>query len=249
MPAGRQGSAHGGGDGPRGTILGEGSPDVHDPHVIRDDVVLMSLPPPVPWQVVVPIKGTDGAKSRLDVAPSERRLSLARAFALDTLEAVANALRSRPGSRLVVVSGDVGRDAWPGADHVVADPGRGLNPAVEAGLAACDVDGFRAVLLGDLPALRASDLDTALSAAAALERGVVTDGDGHGTVLLTAAPRIRIVSAFGTGSARAHAEAGFVPVGVDLPRLRTDVDDLADLDAVLALGVGAHTRHALGAGS
>ncbi len=229
--------------------MGEHSPDVHDRGTIRDDVVLMSLPAPVPWQVVVPIKGTDGAKTRLGVAPTEHRLSLARAFALDTLAAVADALEQRPGSRLLVVSADTAEGAWPGADLVVADPGLGLNPAIEAGLAACDGDAFRAVLLGDLPALTPADLDRALAAAETHALSLVPDGAGHGTVLVTAAPGIALLPRFGAGSARAHAAAGHVRLAVDLPRLRADVDDLADLDAALALGVGAQTRHALGADS
>lgn len=229
--------------------MGEGSPDVHDRPRIRDDVVVMSLPPALPWQVVVPVKGTDDAKSRLGVRPSEHRLSLARAFALDTLEAVANALQQRPGSRLVVVSADTTQGAWPRADVVVADPGRGLNPAVEAGLAACDDDAFRAVLLGDLPALTAAELDRALDAAAGVGRGLVPDADRRGSVLVTAAPGIRLVPSFGADSARAHAARGFADLQVHLPRLSADVDDLADLDAALELGVGTHTRHALGADS
>jgi 2-phospho-L-lactate guanylyltransferase len=227
--------------------LGERSPDVHDRVGIRDDVVLMTLTTPVPWQVVVPVKGTDGAKTRLGVAPSEHRLSLARAFALDTLEAVANALRPRPGSRLVVVSADTAEGSWPVADLVVPDPGRGLNPAIELGLAACEEDAFRAVLLGDLPSLTAADLNRALDAAEPLARGLVPDADGRGSVLVTAAPGIRLVPSFGRDSARAHADAGFADLHVQLPRLRADVDDLADLDAALVLGVGAHTRRALGA--
>lgn len=229
--------------------MGEHRPDVHDRDVIRDDVVEMTRPAPTPWQIVVPIKGTDGAKSRLGVAPSPRRLSLARAFALDTLEAVANAVQARPGSRLVVVSGDSATTAWPGADLVLADPGRGLNAAIEAGLAACEPTAFRAVLLGDLPALRSADLDAALDAAQGVERGLVVDGDGRGSVLLTGAPGIRLVPAFGVDSAARHAAAGHLRLPIDLPHLRADVDSLDDLDTALGLGVGAHTRHALGADS
>ena len=210
---------------------------------------VMTHPAATPWQVVVPVKGTDGAKSRLGVAPSSRRLSLARAFALDTLAAVANALQQRPGSRLVVVSGDTGEGAWPDAQLVLADPGRGLNPAIEAGLDACDPDAFRAVLLGDLPALHPDDLERALSAAQEVDLGLVRDGDGRGTVLVTAAPGIRLVPRFGPHSARAHEDTGHVPLAVALPRLSADVDSLEDLDAALVLGVGAHTRHALGADS
>ncbi len=229
--------------------MGERSPDVHDLDAIRDDGVLMTPPRPTPWQVVVPIKGTDAAKTRLGVAPSERRLSLARAFALDTLDAVANALSRRPGSRLVVVSVDTAPGTWPGADEVIPDPGLGLNPAVTAGLGACDPAAFRAVLLGDLPALRPADLDRALAAAEREDLGYVADEDGRGTVLVTAGPGIRLVPRFGPSSAHDHDDTGHAALAVDLPRLRADVDSLDDLDTALALGVGAHTHLALAADS
>ena len=64
--------------------------------------------------------------------------------------------------------------------------------------------------------------------------------DGLGTTLYTAAydafdPR------FGPGSALAHDATGARPITAPLPRLRRDVDDLPDLDAALALGVGPRT--------
>lgn len=100
-----------------------------------------------------------------------------------------------------------------------------------------------AVLLGDLPALRAKDLVAALGRAAEHSRALVPDAEGTGTVLLTATdgpPEPR----FGPGSAQRHA-VDAVRLDLDLPSLRRDVDTAADLAAAVALGVGPHTARAL----
>jgi 2-phospho-L-lactate guanylyltransferase len=150
---------------------------------------------------------------------------------------------------------------------VVHDPGRGLNDAVRAGVRAASTaaahhgaallrpdGGGRAhdprapegvaVLLGDLPALRPADLLAALHAAAAHLLAVVPDADGTGTVLLTAREG-HLEPAFGSGSAARHTAAGHQRLELDLPHLRTDVDDDASLRAARRLGVGTATETVL----
>jgi 2-phospho-L-lactate guanylyltransferase len=137
-------------------------------------------------------------------------------------------------------------------------PGEGLVAAVRDGVVAA---GRRrpwssrpaAVLLADLPALRPEDLEAGLAAAeAAFGRrpaapmAVVPDADGTGTVLLAARTPAALDPAFGAGSLAEHVRRGAVRLDLDLPRLRRDVDTRADLDAALALGVGARTASALG---
>jgi 2-phospho-L-lactate/phosphoenolpyruvate guanylyltransferase len=98
----------------------------------------------------------------------------------------------------------------------------------------------RAVLAGDLPALRPSQLDAALDAAFA-ERSFVADAAGTGTVLLAAPPGQPLDPRFGIGSATAHEQSGARPLTGDWPGLRQDVDTPADLATVMALGAGRHT--------
>lgn len=100
------------------------------------------------------------------------------------------------------------------------------------------------VLLGDLPALRPTDLLTALQAAAEHALAVVPDAEGTGTVLLTSLGG-HLEPAFGTGSAARHSAAGHRRLELDLPRLRTDVDDDASLRAAQRLGVGPATEAVL----
>ncbi|WP_238695142.1 2-phospho-L-lactate guanylyltransferase [Ornithinimicrobium flavum] len=206
--------------------------------------------PPVTWHLVVPVKEAVRAKSRLEAPHPLSRPVLARAVAEDTLE---QACRAVPPSQVVVVTSDphAGRFARGSGAVVVPDPGTGLNAAVRAGLAsagpATPTPGARdgwAVLLGDLPALRAEDLLAALARCAAYPACVVPDADGTGTVLLTSTvgpPRPR----FGSGSARRHALSATV-LPLDLPHLRRDVDTAADLRTAVALGVGPRTAAALG---
>jgi 2-phospho-L-lactate/phosphoenolpyruvate guanylyltransferase len=63
--------------------------------------------------------------------------------------------------------------------------------------------------------------------------------------LLAAATPGALQPAFGPGSLAAHVRRGAVPLDLDLPRLRRDVDTPADLDEALALGVGPRTATAV----
>ncbi|MGL4175171.1 MAG: 2-phospho-L-lactate guanylyltransferase [Dermatophilaceae bacterium] len=194
------------------------------------------------WAVVVPVKGGPLAKSRLDLA-RPLRTELADAFALDTLAAAAAGM---PHAHLLVVGPPT--DPGSGAEvHTVADPGRGLDSAVAAGVVAAAALGAArvAVLLADHPALRPAELSAAVAACSAHQRAVVADADGTGTALLTLPAAPPVATAFGAGSAGAHARLGFVPVRVDAPGLRLDVDDTPALWRAVGLGVGPHTGRVL----
>ena len=204
------------------------------------------------WTLVVPLKPAREAKSRLAawLDPGPRR-ALVRAMAADTLAAAAAA---QCVDRIVVVTGDrataqFARRAAGALVDVVREPEpAGLNPAIRAGIArARHLAPWHGVgvLLGDLPALRAADLDDALAQAAHHRLGLATDACGKGTTLLTAAPGARMDPAFGPGSAQAHRARGHVRV-IAAPGLTHDVDVPADLAAVLALGVGPRTRRVAG---
>jgi 2-phospho-L-lactate/phosphoenolpyruvate guanylyltransferase len=189
--------------------------------------------------LVIPVRGGDQAKSRLDVIP-ERRAALAAAFALDTLAAAQAA--SRVG--VIVVVGALPEQVE--GITVVPDPGQGLLPAVRAGLqevARTAPGSPAAVLLGDLPALRPEELDRALATAQAHERAFVPDADGSGTTLLVARAGVRHDLGFGADSAAHHRAAGYTEV--ELPErsgLRCDVDTIEQLRAAALLPLGPRTR-------
>jgi len=240
------------------------------------------------WALIVPVKPAAVGKSRL-VVPGVAREELARAIALDTLSAAAASrvaelviVTDDEGVRAAAeVLGRVPDDA--GADDagegrwtaeratddagapaarvtLVSDPGHGLNAAIAAGLAAAGAQ-MRAVMLGDLPALRPADLDAALeraeedrTAVAGASEGdaiaaetddtrtalAVADADGTGTTLLAHAHPDLLC--FGTDSYARHLAAGALPLDVPASStLRRDVDTAAHLDAARALGVGPRT--------
>lgn len=206
------------------------------------------------WTLVVPLKPPQEGKSRLSwwLAPGPR-MSLVRAMTADTVAAAAAAERV---DRIVVVTSDADtvrrvREAAVGAAvDVVHEPQPpDLNRAVRAGIdhaRSLDPTHGVGVLLGDLPALHATDVDEALAAAAAHPLGVVTDATGAGTTLLTALPGVSVHPAFGAGSAQAHLDRGHVRIALAPGSgLGHDVDVPDDLPAVIALGVGDRTRRVL----
>lgn len=186
------------------------------------------------WTLVIPVKHTDHGKSRLAV-PGLRRTELARAIALDTIAAAVDA------ARVIVATSDhtVAREARALGAAIAADAGGGIDAAIAAVMPAT---GFRASLLGDLPALRAEDLADALKDAASLPRAVVPDAEGTGSTLVTATPGQPWASAFGHDSFARHVALGCVPLDVaETSSLRRDVDTLAQLEAAAAMGLGPRT--------
>ncbi|CAN5285151.1 2-phospho-L-lactate guanylyltransferase [soil metagenome] len=192
------------------------------------------MPPSSSWTIVVPVKGTHASKSRLGGDPA-RRLALAEAMALDTLEA---ALAVAP---VVLVGPDLrGAFADLGATVVAELPDDGLNGAIARALAT--IPGPAAVLLADLPALRPEELAAALAQGSLQESIMVPDAEGTGTTLITGrAP------AFGPGSRAAHGALGYREL--DLPAtsgLRLDVDSPEALAAIPVARLGPRTRSLVG---
>ena len=205
------------------------------------------------WTLIVPVRRADTAKSRLTDGTPE----LARAIAVDTIVA---ASRASGVAAVIVVTDD------PELERVLAPligPGdaelrvlqqgsvQGLNPSIRLGIRAAEHDGRAlAVMLGDLPALRPAELDSALAAASAFPRAVVADHLGTGTTLLTALPSATALldPAFGADSFARHLRAGHtaLELGAD-STVRSDVDTRADLERAERLGLGHHTSSALAA--
>ena len=204
--------------------------------------------PTLRWVVAVPVKRSAQGKSRLEV-PGVDRAALARAIALDTIEAAA---RCEAVLQVVVVSDDpvLARDSAtiPALRLVPEGDPRGLDAAVATGVEAIDPSGRmpRAALLGDLPALRPADLAAALQAAASVDRSVVADAEGTGSTLVTALPGVAWASSFGEGSFARHTSAGCTPLEIpDASTLRRDVDTADQLEAALRLGIGPRTTAVL----
>jgi 2-phospho-L-lactate guanylyltransferase len=186
------------------------------------------------WTVVIPVKGTASAKSRLDASPE-----LALAIALDTVAA------ARDAARVVVVTSVEVASAFEALGaQVVADAGGGLLASISQGLAVAG-SGSVGVLLGDLPALRSAELAEALGLAERHPLAFVPDADNDGTVLLTALDASAHRPAFGAHSRAAHLAGGYVELDIALESgLRRDADTREQL-AGLSSRVGPRTRGSL----
>lgn len=199
------------------------------------------------WSLIIPVRRADTAKSRLSDGTPE----LARAIALDTIVAAA---RTRGVASVIVVTNDETLEealvplVRPEDSTLrVVQQGlvEGLNPSIRLGIrAAWSEHGRRAlaVMLGDLPALRPTDLENTLAAAARYPRAVVADYAGTGTTLITARLGARLEPSFGGGSFARHVRAGHEPLEISSEStVRADVDTRADLDRAERLGLGLHT--------
>jgi 2-phospho-L-lactate guanylyltransferase len=190
------------------------------------------------WWVILPMKDTRLAKSRLGGAPGERR-QLAIVMARDTLCAVVNASRVEGVLAVCDREEDFESFALPGVT-VVVRPGLSLNHAVRAGaelLRAENPARNLAVLPGDLPYLRSTELDAALDRAAGFAATCMGDRTGRGTTLTTARSGTDLVPSYGVDSLARHREAGAAEVCTPAwSGLRRDVDLPEDLTITYALG-------------
>ncbi|TCO44351.1 2-phospho-L-lactate guanylyltransferase [Kribbella antiqua] len=201
-----------------------------------------------PWTLVVPVKRTAIAKSRLAAAYPQHRPELARAFAVDTTAA---ALASPLVRAVLVVTDDpvVAADVTAVGARVIPDlPATGLNEALLHGAAVAAAefpDNGVAALSADLPALRPAEL-TAVLAACVAPRSFVVDLPGTGTTLLAATPGASLDPRFGVGSALAHQASGAVSIELTgIESVRRDVDTAADLAHAVQLGVGPATAEVM----
>lgn len=200
------------------------------------------------WIVVIPVKGTPEAKSRLGEAEPDRG-SLATAFASDTIAAALSA--DRVTEVIVVTASDavITMAETLGARTLRETGHAGLNASIDQGLAEARSRHplpAIAILLGDLPALRGEHLDNALRLAARHPRAMVPDAAGVGTVLTCAQPGHAHNPRFGGGSRLAHHAAGYVELDIDrTDGLRRDVDTRDDLAAIDPRELGAATRAVL----
>jgi 2-phospho-L-lactate guanylyltransferase len=194
--------------------------------------------------VIVPVKSTARAKSRLRLDPADRR-RLAVAMARDTVSAVSGA--AVVGRTVLVVeeaADGVSLATGPGIEVFLTRTAE-LNDAIRDGLTAPGLgpDDPVAVLPADLPSLTPDELAQALGQAAGHWSCVVPDRAGTGTTLLTAQTPALLHPRYGLGSFRAHVEHGAWPLRLPgRSGLRRDVDRVDDLASV----TGPHTLAVLG---
>lgn len=196
------------------------------------------------WHVVVPLKSADVGKSRLGIdADAVRALGVATVLAAAAARRVAEVVVVTADARVAELLSGV-----PRVRVVHETAARGLRAAIAKGLASIPSGRPRAVLLGDVPALRAADLSVVLAAAGRHPRSYVVDAAGTGTTLVTARPGATWLAAFGRASASRHRALGLhrLPVSI-ASSVRHDVDTPHQLARARAMA--ASTIAAVVAGS
>lgn len=185
--------------------------------------------------LVLPIKETSWAKSRIDV-PVATRQRVAAALARHSLEVATRSLH--PSQVFVVTSDDGTRELADNLGaHVVPDPGKGLNSAVEHGIRFARSRQPHlgvVVMVSDLPEVEVSTLERFFDA---LDRPAspaqyVADRSGSGTTAIFCPPGSSTQMVFGPHSAARFERLGWSRMD-DVPvELRADLDTFADLLAV-----------------
>jgi len=177
----------------------------------------------------MPIKPVAIAKSRLSAIAAPQREQLARAFTRDALDAVL----ASPLVAHVIVVGDT-TDVEPRAD---------LGHALDIGLDTLDAEQPVAIVVCDIPALRPTEITTALTEGGRYRWSMICDRNGTGTTMLMSPRQRDLQHRFGHRSRAAHVAMGAADLAhLPVPGLRCDVDTEVDLWDAHRIGVGENTR-------
>jgi 2-phospho-L-lactate guanylyltransferase len=199
---------------------------------------------------VIPVKEFDGAKRRLSglLSLPERRL-LAETMLIDVLDAVTC---SRFLAGLMIVTIDPNATALGqkiGARIVTEGARDGHTGSVNAGrrLLAREGHGGMITMPGDIPAVRAAEIDAVLSAHRAAPSFTISPAhDDLGSNAVVCSPPESVPLRFGDNSYFPHLEAarreGIEPIVVRQPGIAMDIDHPVDLALFLRLPQSAGTR-------
>jgi 2-phospho-L-lactate guanylyltransferase len=181
---------------------------------------------------IIPIKAADSAKSRLAsvLEPGERE-ALMRGMLAHVVDAAG---RARQIARVCLVGPS--RHGLPDDIPLLADPGRGLNPALQAALDEVADEGVSRVIMvaADLPGVTPREIDL-LALAPADAVAIAPDRHGTGTNALSLPlPAARdFTFGFGVNSCAYHRkEAQRLGLKLEIilsPGLEKDIDEPTDL--------------------
>jgi 2-phospho-L-lactate/phosphoenolpyruvate guanylyltransferase len=175
------------------------------------------------WTALVPFKQGGGGKSRLagDMSARDRD-----ALSLNMVRHVLAELAKVNAIKQIVILTSACPDWWEGAWAL--DEGRGLNPEIAAWRTAHGVAPML-VIHGDLPLLRAAEVEQVLAAATQSGAALATDRQGQGTNALALADGRAMAFRFGPDS-RVHHAAQWPDMPVlSLEGLAADIDTADDL--------------------
>jgi 2-phospho-L-lactate guanylyltransferase len=199
---------------------------------------------------VIPVKEFDGAKHRLsDLLPPSQRRRLAETMLTDVLDAVAGC---RHLAGVVIVTLDPHATALGkkiGARILTEGARDGHTGSVNAGrrLLAGEGCGGMITMPGDIPAVRAGEIDAVLSAHLAAPSVTISPAhDDLGSNAVVCSPPEQVALRFGDNSYFPHLDAarrqGIEPTVIRQPGIAVDIDHPVDLALFLRLPQSADTR-------
>jgi 2-phospho-L-lactate guanylyltransferase len=198
--------------------------------------------------LLLPVKRRENAKSRLAplLSPAQRQALMTAMIA----DGFAAARAASAPARIYVVTADAETAAlaagfgW----HVLHETEQTSESAsVDAASRLCAADGVTALLRLplDLPLVTGADIDAVFAAASQADVVIVPSRDGTGTNAILRRPPTLFPSFFGPDSLPRHtaaaARAGARLVLLENTHIGMDVDDEADLRALLPHGPGGAT--------
>ncbi|MGZ4837156.1 MAG: 2-phospho-L-lactate guanylyltransferase [Terriglobales bacterium] len=205
--------------------------------------------------ILVPVKEMSTAKQRLaSVLTQEQRTALARTMLKDICAALAEV---KPRPVIALVSNDAfaaGLARHYGFDIIVDNDNLGESEAIA--MATVEAQrrgaGFTMVLPGDIPLLRASEVEAVLAKMPEQGSVLVPAADGRGTNAVLRRPAALFPLRFGNDSFQPHHAAALatgkpcvVLDNADLPGIALDIDRPADLAQLLGFSMRTRTQKLL----
>ena len=182
--------------------------------------------------VLIPVKSLQASKQRLcHVLGPDQRRQLTEIMLQEMLTTLA-AVRGLAGVAIVTPEPV---EFASGARHI-ADPGGGLNAALDRGIRVLAADGAQAVVVfpADIPFAGPREIEDLLTVGRELEVVVVPDHGGAGTNALYLAPPLAIQPTFGPDSFRRHLQQaesrGLRTRSLPFPGIGFDIDTPDDLN-------------------
>jgi 2-phospho-L-lactate guanylyltransferase len=199
---------------------------------------------------VIPVKEFDGAKHRLSdlLSPPERRL-LVETMLTDMLNAVAGC-RRLAGVMIVTIDPRATVLGEKIGARILTEGARdGHTGSVNAGrrILAREAHGGMITLPGDIPAIRAAEIDAVLSAHRATPSFTISPAhDDQGSNAVVCSPPESVPLRFGDNSYFPHLDAarlhGIEPTVIRQPGIAMDIDHPLDLSLFLRLPQSTDTR-------
>jgi 2-phospho-L-lactate guanylyltransferase len=205
--------------------------------------------------ILIPVKEMSTAKQRLaSVLTQEQRTTLARTMLKDICAALAEV---KPQPAIALVTNDAfatGLARHYGFQIIVDNDNLGESEAIAMATAEAEKRGaqFTMVLPGDIPLLRASEVEAVLAAMPVEGSVLVPAADARGTNAVLRRPCALFPLRFGNDSflphhaaARATGKTSVVLDNADLPGIALDIDRPADLAQLLGFPMRTRTQRLL----